>query len=59
MSFEKEYPNRKDHRKEYYKSGKFDRTCRPGGSCPYCKNNRFHSNKVREQSANDKKSTDS
>ena len=40
MSFDKEYPNRKDHRKPYYKSGKFDQTCRPGGSCPHCKNNR-------------------
>lgn len=47
MSFDKNYPNRKDHRKEYRKSKKFDRTCRPGGSCPYCTANRLHSTQKR------------
>lgn len=43
MSFDNHnYPNRKDHRKPYHKSGKHDRSCRPGGSCPYCKGNRQH-----------------
>lgn len=40
MSFDKEYPNRKDIRKPYYKSSRFDHSCRPGGSCPHCSNNR-------------------
>ncbi len=51
MSFDKNYPNRKDHRKEYRKSKRFDRSCRPGGSCPYCQNNRLHSQQVRELKA--------
>ncbi len=54
MAFNKDYPNRKDHRGKYYKSGRFDRTCRPGGSCPYCKNNRQHSTKIRILKAKDK-----
>lgn len=32
----------KEKRKPYYKSGRFDRTCRPGGDCPYCQSNRKH-----------------
>ena len=40
MSFDKTYPNRKDQRADYHKSGKFDASCRPGGSCPYCQGNR-------------------
>jgi len=56
MSFDnKDYPNRKDHRKCYYKSGKHDRTCRPHGSCPYCQRNRSHSTDVRRLISEDKK----
>jgi len=47
MGFEKAYPNRKDWLGTYHKSGKFDRTCRPGGSCPYCQNNRKIGDKKR------------
>lgn len=36
MSFDKQYPNRKDHRQEYKDSKRVDRTCRSHGSCPYC-----------------------
>lgn len=54
MSFDKYYPRRKDQRKQYHKSGKSDRTCRPGGSCPYCKNNRLHSHYVREEMSKNK-----
>ena len=49
MSFDKHYPNRKDRRRPYYRSGVSDRTCRPGGSCPYCQRNRQHKHKRREQ----------
>lgn len=56
MSFDKDYPNRKDKRKKYRKSKRFDATCRPGGSCPYCRDNRLHSDKIRKQSAKDKES---
>jgi len=40
MSFDKNYPNRKDKRKPYRKSKAFDTSCRNHGSCPYCKENR-------------------
>ncbi len=43
MSFDgKHYPNRKDWRRPYRKSARFDASCRPGGSCGYCRNNRMH-----------------
>ena len=41
----------KEHRKPYYKTGKHDRTCRPGGSCPHCQKNRSHKNDKRTQEA--------
>lgn len=47
MSFDTEYPKRKDHRKPYYGSKRFDRSCRNHGSCPYCEAGRQHSNKRR------------
>lgn len=42
MSFDKKYPNRKDQRKPYYGSKACDRSCRPGGDCPYCAKNRLY-----------------
>jgi hypothetical protein len=38
MSFysTQDYPNRKDHRKP----GRCDASCNPGGSCPWCQENR-------------------
>lgn len=52
MSFDdKDYPNRKDWRKCYRKSKRHDRTCRPHGSCNYCRDNRLHSTKLRELKA--------
>jgi hypothetical protein len=47
MAFDNRYPNRKDRRRPYYRGGRFDRTCRPGGSCPYCRSNRLHSTRKR------------
>lgn len=41
MSLDKAIQHGKEHRKPYHRAGKFDRTCRPGGSCPYCQSNRF------------------
>lgn len=40
MSLDKAIAAGKEHRKPYHRSGRFDRTCRPGGSCPYCIRNR-------------------
>lgn len=36
MSFDKQYPNRKDRRKPYRGSKAVDRSCRNRGSCGYC-----------------------
>jgi hypothetical protein len=47
MSFDKHYPNRKDQRREYMNgSRRFDRTCRNGGSCPWCQASRKHRRRV-------------
>ena len=51
MSFDNEYKNRKDRRKRYYRSGRFDVSCRPHGSCPYCLGNRTHKHNKKELSA--------
>lgn len=48
MSFDKHYPNRKDKRKQHRGSKSFDRSCRPGGSCPWCADGRKHADKRRE-----------
>jgi len=37
----------KEHRKPYYNSGRFDRTCRCHGGCPWCMGNRYHKHRVR------------
>jgi len=42
MSLDKAIKHGKEHRRPYYRSGKFDRTCRPHGGCPYCLLNRMH-----------------
>lgn len=51
MSFDREYPNRKDHRKRYYGAKSYDRSCRNNGTCGYCEDNRMHHNKKRKESA--------
>ena len=48
MSFDHYYPNRKDWRKPYYRSARWDWTCRNGGSCNYCSDRRQFANKRRE-----------
>ncbi len=40
MSLDRAIRAGKEHRGPYYRGGRFDRTCRPGGSCPYCRSNR-------------------
>ena len=51
MSFDNYYPNRKDWRKPYRKSQRFDRSCRHGGSCDYCRSNRLYFDKYRRAAA--------
>ena len=48
MSFDKNYPNRKDRRKSFYNAKAFDRTCRNHGACSYCADSRTHKHKRRE-----------
>ena len=42
MSFDKDYPKRKDRRKPYYKSKRFDTSCRNHGSCSWCRRNKLY-----------------
>jgi hypothetical protein len=42
VSFDKDYPNRKDWRSSYYDSRRFDRSCRSHGGCPYCSSGKRH-----------------
>lgn len=42
MSLNKAIEHGKEYRKPYYRSARFDYTCRPHGSCKYCFNNRYH-----------------
>jgi len=53
MAIEKSIESGKEHRKEYYRSQRFDHTCRPNGSCSYCRSNRFHKNVKRSLSGID------
>ena len=54
MSMDKAIQSGKEHRKEYYGSKAFDRTCRCGGSCERCRGNRLYKNKKRLQKMLDK-----
>lgn len=45
----------KEHRKPYRKSARFDRTCRPGGTCEYCPANRAIQQRKAEASAESKR----
>ena len=40
-----------ERRAPYYGSAQDDRTCRPHGSCPYCRDNRLHAARVRMAAA--------
>jgi ferredoxin len=40
MSLAKAIKHGKEHRKPYRGSARFDHSCRPGGSCGYCRGNR-------------------
>ena len=59
MSLELSILSGKEHRKPYYGAKAIDASCRnhgnhghgPGNECPWCKRNRLHSNRVREEKA--------
>jgi hypothetical protein len=41
VSLDKAIAHGQERRAPYRRSASFDRSCRHGGSCPYCKNNRL------------------
>jgi hypothetical protein len=51
MALDKAIEHGKERRRGYHKSAAFDRTCRPGGTCPYCSRGRQHKNRKRLRAA--------
>ena len=51
MSFDNPHPNRKDRRRPYRGSKAVDRSCRPGGDCPWCRGKRKHAEERRQAKA--------
>ncbi len=51
MSLDKAIKYGKEHRKPYYDSREFDRTCRNHGSDSYATEGRLHNRKKRENAA--------
>lgn len=57
MGLEKAIQSGKEHRKPYRGAKAFDASCRnhgnhghgPGNECPWCKENRLHNSKVKEE----------
>ncbi len=58
MSLDKSIKHGKEKRKPYRKSARFDHSCRPGGSCGWCRGNRLHKHKKQELKANENRKTD-
>jgi hypothetical protein len=53
MSLDKAIEHGKEKRKPYRRSARFDYSCRHGGSCEYCRNNRLFE-RVRKELAADR-----
>jgi hypothetical protein len=41
MALDKAIKHKKEKRKEYFGGKAWDRSCRPGGSCPWCAGSRL------------------
>jgi hypothetical protein len=54
MALDKAIRYGKEHRKPYFGSKSFDRTCRNHGGCPWCEENRKYKNIKRLEKALDK-----
>lgn len=54
MSLDKAIEYGKEKRKQYYGAQAVDRTCRCGGTCPYCKGNRLYQYNKELQKVEDK-----
>ncbi len=53
MGLEQAIKHKKEKRKPYYDSRRFDVTCRNHGSCPWCKGNRLHKKEQEEERLKD------
>lgn len=53
MSLNAAIAHGKEYRREYYRAGKHDRSCRPHGGCPYCADNRTHAMRQRYNASMD------
>jgi hypothetical protein len=51
MSLDKAIAHGKEHRKPYYGSQRVDASCRPHGACEWCRSNRLHARRKREELA--------
>lgn len=51
MSLERAIRHGRERRRVYRKSAAFDRSCRPGGNCPWCRANRLWSRVRAERAA--------
>lgn len=51
MAFDKAIRYGKTKRKPYRDSRRFDSRCRNNGRCGYCRGNRLHSVRIRQESA--------
>lgn len=58
MSLDKAIEHGKEHRKQFRKSKRFDRTCRNHGSCSWCQENRLHKFRICEEKAKDRMMAD-
>jgi hypothetical protein len=54
MSLEKSVLHGKEHRKPYYRSERFDWSCRPHGRCGYCYDRRMHKHRRQKLAADQK-----
>lgn len=54
MSLNKAIQSGKEHRKPYYGSKSFDKTCRNHGGCPWCEENRKYKYLKKEKKMLDK-----
>ena len=51
MAFDKAIRHGKEKRRVFRGSKRFDSRCRNHGACGYCRGNRTHANRVREQAS--------
>lgn len=54
MSLDKAITHGQEHRRPYYRSGRFDKTCRPHGGCEWCLGNRMYGRNRQVEEANDR-----